>query len=276
MTVTIIDESPRFRLGRHIEHDPRSRAYALDDALAEHFNDGLGSVSWENHTGILDQRQLGACVGFATAESCGTGRNFDALDVIRRNSLVADGYSRGIEFYRQATQLDNIPGEYPPTDTGSSGIGGAKAAQKMGYISGYLHAFTLAAALKALQLGPIICGTNWYEGMFDTTNVGEVQISGQVSGGHEWMAYGYDAPTGHILAQQSWGDWGLRGRFWVTTATFERLLGEKGDVTSFVPLSLPAPVPTPPDKPVPVPPVPSDDLKLWTAMQAWAVAKGLK
>jgi hypothetical protein len=61
--------------------------------------------------------------------------------------------------YGMATKLDGLPGTFPPDDTGSSGLGVAKAAKALGYISAYHHAFGLEHALAALTLGPVIaCG----------------------------------------------------------------------------------------------------------------------
>ncbi|NED51184.1 hypothetical protein G3I24_09730, partial [Micromonospora aurantiaca] len=57
--------------------------------------------------------------------------------------------------YSAATRLDEFDGEWPPTDTGSSGLGVAKACKRAGLISGYRHAFGLNAALTALAEQPV-------------------------------------------------------------------------------------------------------------------------
>lgn len=261
-----------FSLGRHVEHDPRSRAFALDDMVREL---SIVSGAWDVYVPVLDQDGVGACVGFATDAAVGSGPIYRALKP--EQAAVLSTNAQGFQFYSWATQEDEFPGTWyadgTGTDTGSSGLGGAKAAQKHGFIKGYLHAFTFEAFVKSIQLAPVIVGVNWYDSMFYPDEYGEVKISAnaQVAGGHEFLIYGAKVNGSKIqfLAQNSWGaEWGDRGRFTLSDATMTRLLGEQGDVTQFVPLD-PAP-PTPaPDKPS------AADLQLWSAMKAWAIKKGL-
>lgn len=250
------------QLGRYVEHDQRSRDFALDD-IDEVRKGVAGSVRWTSKCRILNQGDLGACVGYAATACLGSEPNWYGLPTAvaanYRTALRTEAMARGI--YSMATELDGIPGKYPPTDTGSSGLAGAKALHRMGYCSGYLHAFSLEAAIKALQIGPLMLGTNWYEGMSKPVG-GLVQISGDVVGGHEYVCYGYDADSGIVHCQNSWGkEWGSAGLFAMDLDTLERLLDEKGDATQLVPLKTKAPL--------------TEDAKLWAAMQAWAKAKGL-
>jgi hypothetical protein len=107
-------------------------------------------------------------------------------------------------------------------------------------VSGYSHAFDMTAALAALQIGPVITGVNWYEG-FDTPNAdGLVKISGQVRGGHELGARGYEPAANPddslILLDNSWGPgWGDLGHFYWTVGTWKTLLAQQGDVTILQP-----------------------------------------
>ena len=83
--------------------------------------------------------------------------------------------------------------------------------------------------LGALQLGPVIVGTNWYEGM-DTLRDGFVSAVGSVRGGHEWVVLGWQ--QGFLTGLNSWGpEWGLRGTFHIRTTDMDQLLHEHGDVT---------------------------------------------
>lgn len=256
-------------LGRRISHDPRSRAFDIGPHV---FNLPITDRAWVNHSGIRNQGSVGACVGFAALGSVATGPNWDALPVAQRTGLDTD--AAGYRLYASATELDDVPGTWridgTGTDTGSTGIGGAKAAQRAGLIVGYQHAFSLDALAQGLMIGPMIVGTNWYSSMFTTRSSGEVVISSgaYVAGGHEYLIYGVQRVTGGLrfLAQNSWGaSWGLGGRFWLSEATMTRLLIEQGDATFFVPLtSSPAPAPGN-----------ADDLALATAFRAWLAAKGL-
>lgn len=270
MTFTMALNENYMRLGRHIEHDERSWAYRLDDAVR---GVEIANVMWQNYTGILDQAKLGACVGFATDECVGTGQNFLPLNSSQAAALKRN--TEAVRIYSKATGLDNITGSYPPNDTGSTGIAGAKAAVALGYIKGYTHAFSFVAMTKALMTGPLIVGTNWYDSMFSPNPDGGVEISPRASvvGGHEYMVYGYQ--DGNFWCQQSWGkSFGKAGKFYLSSLTMERLLGEKGDATQFIPLGNPVPTPAPPAPPMPTPS--ADDVQLWITLKIWADKKGLK
>jgi hypothetical protein len=115
--------------------------------------------------------------------------------------------------YGMATKLDGVLGTFPPDDTGSSGLGVAKAAKAFGYISAYHHAFGLEHALAALTLSPVIVGLEWREGCDEPDKGGLVRYDGRSRGGHEVEAYGLDVEHRVIHLMNSWGPtWGLRAR----------------------------------------------------------------
>jgi hypothetical protein len=271
MKLRFIDEYPgRGRLGRHVGHDPRSRAYALsEDLLPSTYTSATHTV----RIPVLDQKALGSCTGNAAEAFVGCDPLYDAIpDTVtaRPTGDATADEKQAVALYSAATRLDEFHGQYPPTDTGSSGLGVAKAAQKGGLISGYQHAFSLDAALKALTVSPLIVGVNWYEG-FDSPNAaGFARISGSVRGGHEFLLYGIDAGAQHVLARNSWGtSYGVGGCFSFSFDDLGRLLSEDGDATLFVPLTAPAPTPTP------VPTPTSVDAALGAAARTWLTAKGL-
>jgi hypothetical protein len=135
-----------------------------------------------------------------------------------------------VKLYGRATVLDGFPGEYPPTDTGSSGLAVAKAAQSFGLIKKYQHAFTLIGLKYALRSGPVIVGVPWYESMFHTDVNGMVVANGKIVGGHEFLVRGYD--NGVFFADNSWGNgWGVNGSFRFTDATWNTLRANGADVT---------------------------------------------
>ncbi|WP_367134408.1 MULTISPECIES: hypothetical protein [Streptomyces] len=266
-----LDEHPSLeggRLGRHVEHDPRSRAYALSQDLLPA---AYASVEHNVRISVLDQGDLGSCTGNAAEALVGADPVYGAIpaDVAARPTGDADADERqAVALYAAATRLDRVHGQYPPTDTGSTGLAVAKAAQRAGLIAGYQHAFSLDATLKALTATPVIVGVSWYEG-FDTPDAaGRVAISGEVRGGHEFLLYGISAEQQTVLARNSWGaGWGRSGCFSFSFDDLGRLLDEQGDATVFVPLTNPAPAPTP---------TPADvDHALATAMHTWLTEKGL-
>lgn len=226
-------------LGRIVHHDPRSRQYAYKAAPGVTY----ASVQHTSHIGILDQGQLGSCTGNATVGALGCDPFYGTIPTPLAAQLDEQG---AVAIYSAATRLDDAPGQYPPTDTGSSGLAAAKAAQTQKLISGYRHAFTLADALAALQDTPVITGITWYSS-FDTPDPsGLVSLThgATIRGGHEICADGYDADKGIVWFRNSWGTgWGVQGRFCMTAATWAQLLANQGDVTVMVPLSSPPPTP---------------------------------
>lgn len=246
MTRTLVRERiPRQdpRLGRHINHDSRSRAYALKAHPATQ----LVSIRHQRRVPIFDQGQLGSCVPNAGLGCLGTDPFWASLRVrLARERLIYDE-SACLAWYRQVTRADPFPGQWEPDDTGSDGLSMAKVFAAEGLISGYRHTFSFSDALAALMDLPFITGINWYTSMFDCNGAGEVRIlpGATVAGGHEIVANELDMERERVWFDQSWGRFGVDGRFWLSFATYQRLLGEDGDVTVFVPLSEPAPVPTP-------------------------------
>jgi hypothetical protein len=255
-------------LGRHVNHDPRSRAYAVQPTATT-----LVATRHTAYIDVLDQGQLGSCTGNA-----GVGAVYREPFVLSHSTpstpwpYVADE-TGAVALYSEATKLDSYPGAYPPDDTGSDGLSVAKALQKAGIISGYLHAFTLQSALLQLMTTPLITGITWYSSMFEPGSTGELTVdtNSGVAGGHELCVDEYQPAIGTgpalIGGPNSWGTgWGDGGRWYMTVEDWGRLLADDGDVTAFVPATQPAPTPTPT-------PAPSDDADatLWTATKHWAV-----
>lgn len=204
------------RLGRHVEHDERSRDYPVIRRAA-----AIASRSWTRHVPIYDQGDLGSCTGNAMAGALSTGpfRHRFTEPTARR-------------LYSAATALDGIPGTWPPDDTGSSGLAVAKAARAKGYITTYRHCFNLDDVLTALQHGPVIAGTNWHEGMDTPGPAGIVRPTGAVRGGHEYELVGCNVASKTIRAANSWSEtWGDKGYFTIGWDDFAALLAEDGDVT---------------------------------------------
>lgn len=228
----------RYPLGRIVEHDERSRQYAFRAAAPQ----PIVSVRHNRNIPVLDQGQLGSCTGNAATGALGSDPFFQTL--APATTLDEDF---AVKLYEQATTLDNVPGEYPPTDTGSSGIGVAKALQQRGLISGYQHTFSFNDFLQALLGYPVIIGVTWYENFFEPDNNGIISIAGsQEAGGHEIVCDEIDADRKLVGLTNSWGTgWGLQGRFYIPFDLMEQLLDDNGDATIFVPVTQPAPVPQP-------------------------------
>ncbi len=225
-----------FRLGRHIEHDSRSRGYAIQ--VSPRF--ALKTVMHTVTTPVLDQGDIGSCTGFATLACVGSTPFWSKIpeaNPFRPNSDIDRNQNIALEVYRRATLIDEFPGYYPEQDTGSSGLAVAKVAKSLNLISSYNHAFGFKAAMTALMKAPIIVGANWYEGFDYPNKNGLVKISGRPRGGHEFCLFGLDAKKQIVYARNSWGkNWGAGGNFSFSFSDMDRLLIENGDATVFVPL----------------------------------------
>ncbi len=257
----VLDQSPG--LGRHIEHDERSKAYAFDTSGLV-----LASVRHPRHIPVLDQGNLGSCTGNAAVGALGTEPFVGSLD----EKMLDEPYAVGI--YSDATKADGIRGKYPPTDTGSSGLAVANVCQKRGLVAGYQHTFSLEDALKALTVTPVLAGVGWYSGFDSPDSADIVSISGSIRGGHEFVLDEIQLEARLVGATNSWGTaYGDKGRMYFSFADFERLLGERGDITVLIPNTAPIPTPVPP---APAPTPSPEDVALWADMNVWAKAKGLK
>lgn len=235
------------RLGRHVEHDPRSKNYPWEVSGAK-----LVSVVHDRYGGVFNQKKLGSCTGNAStgATNCDPFASSRTLDCTVHSLegaaewkkteggvVVPATETNAVVVYSAATAIDNCPGSYPPDDTGSSGLAVAKVLHKAGLIDGYKHAFSVEAFLDALQVKPVIAGIDWYEGFDEPDGHGEVTISGEVRGGHEILAREFElADTvmeSYVWFDNSWGDeWGPEaGRFCMTVRTLDELLANDGDGT---------------------------------------------
>lgn len=227
---TSLDPADRLdpRMGRHIEHDSRSKEYPAR-ALP-----GWRSRLWGHNAPVLDQLDTGACTGFAATQLL----NCSALALARRAATGKTGYldaSHALRLYSRATHLDEFPGEYLPDDTGSSGLAVAKAAQEMGFATEYRHAFGMQHFLTAVQMAPVIVGTWWYTNMSKLDRRYRAHPTGQRVGGHEYLCLGINVDDEILTFLNSWGKtFGKNGRFYMTFAEFEKLLLDDGDATVLI------------------------------------------
>jgi hypothetical protein len=247
-------------LGRHVRHDSRSRGFAYQPR-----NDrtSLKSATHVRRIPVLDQGDLGSCVGNASVGALGTDPHFAALSDL--GQLTFDE-PMAVDLYSACTAADDFAGTYPPEDTGTDGLTAAKVLVQRGLISAYTHTFSTNDALIALGDTPLITGINWYSSMDAPLSTGEVRITSQayVRGGHEIEGAEIDTVDSRVWFWQSWGEsFGLKGRFWMSFSTWDRLLGEQGDVTVFTPRVL-APTPTPDD------PGHDADVAFATALRPWS------
>lgn len=214
-------------LGRYVEHDPRSRAFAH----VPHRATQTRTTIWALDAPALDQGNLGSCTGNALAQWFNTHfARSHARSATHARSFLNE--QDAIDIYSHATHLDSIPGYYPPTDTGSSGLAVCKAAQRMGLLTGYEHSFGMTHLIATLQHTPVIVGTEWTQDMFTPNPAGLLVPGGDVVGGHEYLVYGVDIEAKHFLMRNSWSsNWGSQGDAFIGFDAMDTLLRAQGDVT---------------------------------------------
>lgn len=240
------------RLGRNVKHDSRSLDYQVD--AVDDINTLL-SIRHQNYILILDQGNLGSCTGNAATGNAGTSEFWAAGQQYLNPTDSVSDEKFAVGVYSDATSLDDYQGSYPPDDTGSDGLSVAKVLKNRRLISGYRHATSLEAVLTALATQPVIVGTSWHNGMFTPDADGQLHITGNIAGGHEYVLDELDVENKLVWMRNSWGpSWGIQGRAFFTWDDFETLMAQQGDCTVFVPVSQPAPTPTPPQpEPTPTP-----------------------
>lgn len=275
------------RLGRHVEHDPASRRYALAELPAEQ----LAPAAWAPGIPILDQGQLGSCVANTGIELLSAADSTSpavdhvtltqaALDFQKALGYTAFGKAGDValnedaaqRLYALCTRTDNVPDawNYPSggQDTGSTGLGLAKALVGLGLAqSTYQHAFTVQAIQTGLQAGPVAIGVVWFNSMFTPTASGEVQVtpgSGE-AGGHEILICAWDGSR--YWFPNHWGQWGIKapagcgsdgyGWAYFTEASMQTLFKSQyqGDATILTPVRAGV-TPPQPQPPQPQPPQP--------------------
>jgi hypothetical protein len=224
---------PKHPLGRIVEHDPRSLYYPAPKTEQPR------SAHWRHYGRILDQGQLGSCTGNAMTQWLMTGEAFRGRHHRPGRYLTE---TEAVRIYSAATKIDGAEGEYPPDDTGSSGLAVAKVAQQLGYVSRYSHAFGIDHAEATISLSAFLVGSEWTERMFDPDADGFVYPDGDVAGGHEYLCVGWDQPSDVWTFVNSWGaDWGVAakelggfmpgGCFRMRGKDFAELLNRQGDIT---------------------------------------------
>lgn len=216
------------RLGRHLEHDPRSRLF---DAGADGEEKDLSNLTTQiehvRHVPPFNQGNVGSCVGNTFAGIMMTDPFFGTI-----GSLFTE--RDAVRIYALATRIDEFKGFYPAEDTGSSGLAGAKACMYEGMISKYTHAFSFNTLLARLTERPVAWGIPWYDSFDQPSSDGTIKISPNagVRGGHELELNRLDPANRRIGGPNSWDtDWGNGGYFWIGYDDATRLLSEGGDVT---------------------------------------------
>lgn len=221
--------NPR-RLGRHQVHDvldalPERDAANLVDVFAP-----IQTVRHQEFVPVFDQGNVGSCTANAALGTLVTAP-FGKAGV----SYTEDD---ALALYELETTLDDsqIPGEYPPDDTGSTGPWSMIALQKQRKIHSFTHTRSAHHALLLLNKGPISIGVTWYQSMFDVgqlpngQSVIRVDPNSEVAGGHQVCVVGNDTTAQMVYVRNSWGEgWGDDGHAWMRWTDLRFLFANGAD-----------------------------------------------
>jgi hypothetical protein len=187
----------RSNLGRQKVHDPRSKGFPVAGVIDR--------SKWVSKSlRVYDpKRNPNQC----HSECTGCAKAMEFNTVGNRVAGVVLNMDNAHEFYHLASTLDPFVGEWPPDDTGSSGIAAAKAAKQLGYGGEYRHVFNGAdGVVQLIQMNRTVnVGTWWYEDMFEPTTKGVITPTGKMVGGHQYLARGYDARLDMVIIRCWWG-----------------------------------------------------------------------
>lgn len=215
------------RLDRIPSYDPRNEDYPASTLLA-----GVPKLrrrSWRLYA-YLDQGAEGACVEFGWAHEL-NAQPISVPAMTLRQIVAAH------DIYFPAQRIDEWPGgAYPganPFYEGTSVLAGAKITKQLGYIDAYYWAKDGGEVAQVVSnVGPVVLGLNWHEGMSRPTKSGVIAPTGRVLGGHCVAATALKriGDEWYIGGPNSWGrDWGDMGRWWMELSAFIELFRRRGD-----------------------------------------------
>ena len=222
---------PQPKFGRVIQPDPRDGLYQASARLRAAEIETPPPYKYWHIPQVTDQGYTSHCVGFGCGYLLEAGPVTN--DVFNSAAAAADYCG---EIYRQAQLRDDWDGE-EPLYYGTSVRAGLQVIQDRGFIKSYRWGWDLDTIIGWLGAkGPVVMGTDWYEGMWGDSGVsartGFVEATGRIIGGHCWMIRGYnlerkcpDGSRGAVRLVNSWGDeWMQGGYAWLSLATLTHLL----------------------------------------------------
>lgn len=206
------------RLGRQKVHDPRSRRFAV---RAE-----VDKSTWRTKTiRVVDpSKNPNQCHGECTG--CAKSMQFNSQG--NRVTGVVLKMDDAHKLYTLASQLDPWPGSWPPDDTGSSGLASAKAAQQIMKAGPYFHIFNGADGVvqSIMDDKAVSVGTVWKRDMFDPDHEGIIEPTGDVAGGHQYLAHGFNLKRDLVKIRCWWGEY---RDVWIHRTHLNDLIMDGGD-----------------------------------------------
>jgi hypothetical protein len=212
-----------YRLGRN-PSSPDERDFKLSDFIFRKLAFGVQkSRVWNFLAEPLDQGDHPWCVGFS-------GADFGI------NEPIEDLYTNetGKKFYELCKIIDGEPGQ----QNGSNIRSIAKVLQNEGRISNYAFAASIdEIKYWLLNNGPLIIGTDWYAGMFTPDRNNVIHRKGALAGGHAYI-FNEIKDNKYFGIQNSWGEWGVKGKAYISICDFKKLFKSGGEALAAVELPI--------------------------------------
>jgi hypothetical protein len=206
-------------LGRVYVPDARDKNFLISNKFPIQTK-SITSKYWDANMWWGNQGNTPQCVGYAWAHWIADG------------PITHSGVQPPVNpttIYGEAQKVDEWIGE---NYAGTSVRGGAKYLKTSGKISSYLWAFDINTLVNTvLNVGPVVVGTNWYNGMFYPDKTGLIRITGRLAGGHAYVINGVDTRTKRFRIKNSWGKtWGQSGHAYISYTDMARLIRENGEI----------------------------------------------
>jgi len=206
-------------LGRVYIPDARDNNHLISSVFPKQVTT-ITSKYWDDNMWWGNQGNTPQCVGYAWSHWIADG------------PVTHSGVQPPVNpttIYSEAQKVDEWPGE---RYDGTSVRGGAKYLKTSGKISSYLWAFDINTLINTvLNVGPVVVGTNWYNGMFYPDKTGLIRITGRLAGGHAYVINGIDTKTQQFRIKNSWGKtWGQLGHAYISYTDMTRLIRENGEI----------------------------------------------
>jgi hypothetical protein len=218
-TVLVESINRTYQLGRQYVPDERDHKYSINNILTA-APVRITNRYWDDNGWWGNQGNTPQCVGYAWAHWLEDGP-------VPQSGIAP--IIPPIIIYENAQKLDEWVGE---NYAGTSVRGGVKYLQSVGKVSSYYWGFNLTTLINSvLNLGPVVVGTNWYNGMFYPNRNGLIKISGRIAGGHAYVINGVNTKTRLFRIKNSWGQsWGQSGHAYISFTNMERLIRERGEI----------------------------------------------
>jgi hypothetical protein len=222
VTTTTTTNILPFALGREYVYDERDKKYLITNK----FNSQLSAPKtltnryWFDDGWWGDQKNTSQCVGYAWTHWLEDG----PIEQSGTAPIIPPSV-----IYQNAQKLDEWFGE---NYDGTSVRGGVKYLQNVKKVSSYYWGYDLNTLINTvLNIGPVVVGTNWYNGMFYPDKKGLVRLSGGLAGGHAYVINGVDITKKLFRLKNSWGrSWGQQGHAYISFNDMTRLIKERGEI----------------------------------------------